>query len=152
MSNNIFENWNMRTDLAGLRKDIEEAQKDSGNREYEKVPYGNYEVKVDKMELKASKKGDPMVSIWFTILDGKYKNSKLFMNQVVMKGFQIKIVNEFLRSMETGVNIEFIDYVQYADMLLDVAEACDTNKLEFAVKYEDNKGYDKFTIFDVFEG
>lgn len=152
MSNNIFENWNMRTDLAGLRKDIEEAQKDSGNREYEKVPYGNYEVKVDKMELKASKKGDPMVSIWFTILDGKYKNSKLFMNQVVMKGFQIKIVNEFLRSMETGVNIEFVDYSQYADMLLDVAEACDTNKLEFAVKYEDNKGYDKFTIFDVFEG
>ena len=152
MSNNIFEKWNSNTDLAGLRNDIEEAQKESGNREYEKVPYGQYEVKVDKMELKPTKKGDPMVSIWFTILDGKYKNSKLFMNQVVIKGFQLNIMNEFLRSMETGVNIEFVDYAQYADMLLDVAEACDTNKLEFAVKYEDNKGYDKFTIFDVFEG
>ena len=152
MSKNIFEKWNKNTDLAGLRKDIEEAQKDSGNREYEKVPYGQYEVKVDRMELKATKKGDPMVSIWFTILDGKYKNSKLFMNQVVTKGFQLNIMNDFLRSMETGVNIEFVDYAQYADMLLDVAEVCDTNKLEFAVKYEDNKGYDKFTIFDVFEG
>ena len=152
MSNNIFEKWNKNTDLAGLRNDIEEAQKDSGNRTYETVPHGNYEVKVDKMELKPTKKGDPMVSIWFTILDGKYKNSKLFMNQVVIKGFQLNIMNEFLRSMETGVNIEFVDYAQYVDMLLDVAEACDTNKLEFAVKYEDNKGYDKFTIFDVFEG
>lgn len=152
MSNNIFEKWNNNTDLAGLRNDIEEAQKDSGNREYEKVPYGQYEVKVDKMELKPTKKGDPMVSIWFTILEGKYKNSKLFMNQVVTQGFQLNIMNNFLRSMETGVNIEFVDYAQYADMLLDVAEACDTNKLEFAIKYEDNKGYDKFTIFDVFEG
>ena len=152
MSNNIFEKWNNNTDLAGLRNDIEEAQKDGGSREFEKVPYGQYEVKVDKIELKPTKKGDPMVSIWFTILDGKYKNSKLFMNQVVTQGFQLNIMNNFLRSMETGVNIEFVDYVQYADMLLDVAEACDTNKLEFAVKYEDNKGYDKFTIFDVFEG
>ena len=149
---NIFEKWNNNADLAGLRNDIEEAQKDSGNREFEKVPYGQYEVKVDKIELKPTKKGDPMVSIWFTILDGKYKNSKLFMNQVVTQGFQLNIMNNFLRSMETGVNIEFVDYAQYADMLLDVAEACDTNKLEFAVKYEDNKGYDKFTIFDVFEG
>lgn len=152
MSNNIFEKWNKNTDLAGLRNDIEEAQKDSGNREYEKVPYGQYEVKVDKMELKPTKKGDPMVSIWFTILEGKYKNSKLFMNQVVTQGFQLNIMNNFLRSMETGVNIEFVDYAQYADMLLDVAESCDTNKLEFAIKYEDNKGYDKFTITEVFEG
>lgn len=152
MSNNIFEKWNNNTDLAGLRNDIEQIQKDGGNREYEKVPHGQYEVKVDRMELKASKKGDPMVSIWFTILDGKYKNSKLFMNQVVTQGFQLNIMNNLLRSMETGVNIEFVDYAQYADMLLDVAEACDTNKLEFAIKYEDNKGYDKFTIFDVFEG
>ena len=27
-----------------------------------------------------------------------------------------------------------------------------SNNLEFALKYEDNKGYDKFTITEVFEG
>ena len=148
----MFEKWNSNADLVGLRADVEEAQKNGGDRTYEAVPHGKYEVKVDKMELKASKKGDPMVTIWFTILEGKYKNSKLFMNQVVTQGFQLNIVNKFLRSMETDVNVEFIDYAQYADMLLDVAEACDTNKLEFAVNYEDNKGYDKFTILEVFEG
>lgn len=151
MSTNVFEKWNSAVDLAGLQADIEEAKNNGGNREFEKVPHGEYEVKVDKMELKASKKGDPMVTIWFTIVNGKFKNSKLFMNQVITQGFQIHIVNTLLRSMETNVDIKFTDYQQYADLLLDVAEECDINGLEFALKYEDNKGYDKFTITDVFE-
>ena len=146
----MFEKWNSNVDLAGLQKDVKDAQDNKG--EYEAVPHGEYEVKVDKMELKSSKKGDPMVSIWFTILEGKFKKSKLFLNQVVTKGFQIHIVNELLKSMKTDLNIEFVDYKQYADLLLDVAEECDANNLEFAIKYEDNKGYDKFTITEVFEG
>ena len=146
----IFEKWNESADLKGLQDDIKDAQ--DNNREFEKVPHGEYEVKIDKMELKASKKGDPMVSIWFTILEGKYKKSKLFLNQVITQGFQIHIVNELLKSMKTDLVIEFVDYKQYAELLLDVAEECDTNNLEFALKYEDNKGYDKFTITEVFEG
>ena len=146
----MFEKWNSNVDLEGLKKDIESAK--DNNKEFEAVPHGEYEVKLDKLELKATKKGDPMVSAWFTILNGKYKNSKLFMNQVVTQGFQIHIVNEFLRSMGTDLNIEFVDYQQYADLLLDVAEFCDENNIEFAIKYEDNKGYDKFTITEVFEG
>ena len=146
----MFEKWNSNVDLRGLQKDVKDAQ--DNKREYEEIPHGEYEVKVDKMELKSSKKGDPMVSIWFTILEGKYKKSKLFLNQVIVKGFQIHIVNELLKSMKTDLNIEFVDYKQYAELLLDVAEECDTNNLEFALKYEDNKGYDKFTITEVFEG
>ena len=146
----IFEKWNESTDLKGLQDDIKDAQ--DNNKEFEKVPHGEYEVKIDKMELKASKKGDPMVSIWFTILEGKYKKSKLFLNQVITQGFQIHIVNELLKSMGTDLAIEFVDYKQYAELLLDVAEECDANNLEFALKYEDNKGYDKFTITEVFEG
>ena len=146
----IFEKWNESTDLKGLQDDIKDAQ--DNNKEFEKVPHGEYEVEIDKMELKASKKGDPMVSIWFTILEGKYKKSKLFLNQVITQGFQIHIVNELLKSMGTDLAIEFVDYKQYADLLLDVAEECDANNLEFALKYEDNKGYDKFTITEVFEG
>ena len=146
----MFEKWNSNVDLAGLQQDIKDAQ--DNNKEFEAVPHGEYEVKLDKLELKATKKGDPMVSAWFTILEGKYKKSKLFMNQVVTQGFQIHIVNEFLRSMKTDIDVDFEDYKQYADLLLDVAEFCDANNLEFAIKYEDNKGYDKFTITEVFEG
>ena len=93
-----------------------------------------------------------MVSAWFTILNGKYKKSKLFLNQVVTQGFQIHIMNTFLKSMGTSVNVEFVDYKQYAEMLMDIAEECDSAGLEFAIKYEDHKGYDKFTITEVFEG
>lgn len=146
----MFEKWNSNVDLKGLQEDIKEAQEN--NKEYEKVPHGEYEVSLDKLELKATKKGDPMVSAWFTILEGKYKKSKLFMNQVITQGFQIHIVNTFLKSIDPELNIEFVDYKQYADLLLDIAEFCDENKLEFALKYEDNKGYDKFTITEVFEG
>ena len=146
----MFEKWNSNVDLAGLQKDIKDAQENK--REYDEVPHGEYEVKLDKLELKATKKGDPMVSAWFTILEGKYKKSKLFMNQVITQGFQIHIVNELLRSMGTDLAIDFVDYKQYAELLLDVAEECDANNLEFALKYEDNKGYDKFTITEVFEG
>lgn len=149
---NMFEKWNNNTDLAGLRSDIAEAEKNGGNAEYKKVPHDTYEVKLDKLELKSSKKGDPMVTAQFTILNGEYKKYKLFMNQVITQGLQISIVKNFLRSMDTEYDINFIDYQQFADLLLDVAEYCDENKLEFALKYEDNKGYDKFTITEVFEG
>lgn len=147
----MFEKWNSNVDLKGLQDDVKKAQEDNKG-EFEKVPYGEYEVKLDKLELKATKKGDPMVSAWFTILEGKYKKSKLFLNQVITQGFQIHIMNTFLKSMKTDLVVEFVDYKQYADLLLDIAEECDKNNLEFAIKYEDNKGYDKFTITEVFEG
>ena len=147
----MFEKWNSNVDLRGLQEDVKKAQEENKG-EFEKVPYGEYEVKLDKLELKATKKGDPMVSAWFTILEGKYKKSKLFLNQVITQGFQIHIMNTFLKSMGTDLVVEFVDYKQYADLLLDVAEECDKNNLEFALKYEDNKGYDKFTITEVFEG
>ena len=72
------------------------------------------------------------------------------MNQVITQGFQIHIVNEFLRSLESGLDIEFVNYTQYNDLLLDVLEAID-DKLEYAVEYAENKGYDTFKIKEVFD-
>ena len=33
------------------------------------------------------------------------------------KGFQIHTCNEFLRSLDTGIDIEFVTYKQYADLI-----------------------------------
>ncbi len=96
------------------------------------VPNGIYNVKILKMELVVSK-GDPMVSIWFKIVsDGEYKNSIIFMNQVITQGFQIHIVNELLRMMvsEMGTDapvIEFKTFKQYGNLIMDVFEAIDNN-------------------------
>lgn len=145
----IFDKWNKAVDLDGLKKDMETAKAENG--EYVDVPVGEYEVKLVKAELKPSKKTqDPMVSLWFKVIAGDYKGQTIFMNQIVTQGFQLNIVDNLLRSMDTGVEIEFVDYKQYADMLLDVAEACEG--LEFALDYgENSKGFKTFEILQVFD-
>ena len=143
-----WEEFDKKVDLDGLKEDIENST-DGG--EHKEVPHGTYEVAIEKLELTKSKKGDPMVSIWFKIVgDGEYKNSRLFMNQVITKGFQIHIMNEFLRSLKTDVEIEFESYKQYNELLMDVFEAV-SDHFEYAVKYGENKGFNTFEITDVFE-
>lgn len=143
-----WEEFDKKVDLDGLKEDIENSADGGG---YKEVPHGTYEVAIEKLELTESKKHDPMVSIWFEIVgDGEYKNSRLFMNQVITKGFQIHIMNEFLRSLETDVEIEFESYKQYDELLMDVFEAV-SDHFEYAVKYGENKGFNTFEITDVFE-
>lgn len=142
-----FSKFDKKMDLEGLKKDIE----DSASNDFKEVPHGSYEVAITKLELSESKKGDPMVKIWFKIVsDGEYKGSLIFLNQVITKGFQIHIVDELLRSLGTDIDVHFDSYSQYADLLLDVFEAID-GKFEYGLKYSDNKGFDKFEITDVFE-
>ncbi|MCI7428555.1 MAG: DUF669 domain-containing protein [Methanobrevibacter sp.] len=145
---NIFDKWDNEIDTKGLAEDVKSASENK--QEFKEVPHGTYEVKVDKMEIKATQKGDPMASVWFKIVDGEYKNQRLFMNQVITQGFQIHIVNEFLRSLDSGLDIEFVNYKQYNDLMLDVLEKID-GKLEYALEYGENKGFDTFKIKEVFD-
>ena len=116
----IFDKWNKQIDVEGLKKDIAEADQ-GGSGEYREVPVGTYEVKIEKIELKESSNGNPMVSMWFRILSGDFENSMLFMNQVITQGFQISQMNRFLKSMNIfeDEDIEFKDYGQYNDLLMD---------------------------------
>lgn len=143
-----FSKFDKKVDLEGLKNDIKEAENNGGD--YKEVPHGNYEVKIQKLELGESKKSDPMFICWMKILSGDFANSLIFMNQVVTQGFQIHIVDDFLRSLDSGIEIEFESYGQYADMIMDVAEAIDGN-LEYAVEYGENKGFNTFKITDVFD-
>lgn len=143
-----YSKFDSMIDLDGLKKDIEEAKEGKG--EYAEVPHGTYEVEIAKIELGESKKGDPMVKIWFRIINGEFENSILFMNQVVTKGFQIHIVNELLRSLGTGLDITFESFKQYSDLLMDVMEAVDGTK-EYSLEYGEKKGYNTFKINEVFD-
>lgn len=150
---NIFEKFNKSVDLDNLKKDIKDAEENGGN--YKEVPHGYYEVSIDKLELKETKEAkSPMVTIWFNVVTGDYKGSKIFMNQVITLGFQIHIVNELLRKLveqcDDAPVIEFVDYLQYAELLMDVSE-CIQENFEYALKYSKNKsGFDTFEITDVF--
>lgn len=148
----IFDKWNSSIDMDGLMKDIAEADQNGGG-EYKEVPVGTYEVKIEKMELKASSKNDPMVSIWFKILTGEFQNSYLFMNQVITQGFQISQMNRFLKSLEAvdDEDVEFKNYSQYNDLLMDIYEAVDGH-LEYLLEYTQNKkGYPVYTIKECYE-
>lgn len=146
----LWEKFDKAIDTEALAKDVAEAA--DGNMEYKDIPFGKYEVEVNKMDLVESKKGSPMLSIWFKILSGDFKGSLIFYNQVLSTGFGIHNADEFMRSMETGIEpIEFKNFKQYHDMILDVFEAV-SEKLEFALVYgENNKGYKTYKIDDIFE-
>lgn len=146
----IFDKFNQSVDLKGLKEDVENASENTGGN-YVEVPNGIYEVKIVKGEVRASKKGDPMVSIWFRILNGDYARQYIFLNQIITQGFQIHIVNEFLKSLDTGLDIVFNDYGQYNQLLMDVVEVCDKG-VEFALDYNVNKkGFHTYKIVEIFE-
>lgn len=134
-------------DIEGLKSDIA----DASNNEYQDVPVGEYEVKIEKMELVESKKGDPMVSIWFKIVAGEFKDQMIFYNQVITKGFQIHLNNELLASLKSGLEVKFDSYNAYGQLLSDIYVAID-GTYEYLLAYgQTNKGYKTYKINDVFK-
>lgn len=150
---NIWDEFDKAFDTEALAKDVEEAAENGG--EYKEVPFDTYEVAITKLELGKSKSsGKPMVTCWMKIVAGEYENSLMFMNQVISEGFQIGIVNRFLRSlvteMEDPIEIEYKTFNQYGNLIMDVMEAIENN-FEYSVKYsEDKKGFKQFKIEEVY--
>ena len=145
---NLFERFDMEVNVEGLKSDLSNVGTED---RYREVPVGNtYNVKVDKLQLVESRNGKPMVSCWFKIIEGPFKNSVLFMNQVVNTGYGLHMANEFLRSLESQVEIKFENFKQYHNMILDIHEAVDN--LEYSVEYGEKKGFKTFKITEVYEG
>lgn len=142
-----WEEFDKNVDIENLEKDVQEASTKEFNGE--DVPFGKYEVKINKLELTQSKKGDPMVSVWFEIISGDNKGRLIFMNQVVLQGFQIHTANEFLRSLQTDETIEFKGYSAYNILILNVYEKIVNN--EYELDYSENKkGYKTFKIVQMY--
>lgn len=149
MNANVFTRFDKQFDVEGLKEDLRNIN--TSDTQYKDVPLGTYEVKIEKLELVESKSGKPMVSCWMRILDGEHKNSMLFMNQVIHTPFGLHNANDFLRSLESSVEVDFENFTQYNNMLLSIHEVIDGSN-EYAVEYgETNKGFKTFKITDVFE-
>lgn len=128
---NIWDQFDNAIDTKAL---ADEVKNSADSPSYREVPEGTYEVAVEKLELVSSKNGKPMGTIWFKVLTGEYKGSRIFYNQVLEQAFQVHMFNEFVRSLDSGVNVEFTSYRQYGEMLMNVAEAID-KKLEYGLVY-----------------
>lgn len=149
MGENLFAQFNEMFDIAGLKDDVNNASKNTG--EFVKVPHGDYEVKVVKIELgvtgaNSKNPNMPMGKVWFEVVAGDYKGQKIFMNQMLNNGFGIHKMNEFLTSLETGITIVFDDFEQYNELFNEVFAAVD-GRAEFQLAYaQNNKGFDTYTI------
>lgn len=152
-------------DVNALAESLNEIKQNSNNSgEYPEVPVGKYEVKIEKVELGATREGVPMGKIQFRIHDGEFKKQCLFYNQVLvgkdkntgqLSAFGIHKFNEFLRSLdpitEQGIElpIEFKDFDQYEQLLLDVAECVES--LVYEIQYGKNNDFPTFKILNIFE-
>lgn len=160
-----FDSFNRSVDMDGLMKDLREVEQNPDAHSYVEVPSGEYEVEIVSMELGISntdkngkirnpeKPQNPMFKCQFKIIEGQYKDKMIFMNQVVVQAFQIHIVNEFLKSLDSGVTVEFTgDYNEYNDLILDIAEEIEQANLQYLLAYgETKKGFKTFEIEEVYE-
>lgn len=143
-------------ELAASQKEITENAKGGGN--YEEVPVGKYEVKVEKLECKKSSKGNPMVSIWFRILEGNFKNSLIFYNGVFTEDWMRHRVVDLLSALmddnshkaEINLILKSNDVNTVNEFCMDVHESID-GKFEYLLNYGSSKGYSTYSIEEVYE-
>lgn len=148
---NIWDKFNDAYNVKDLADEVAEAEANGETGGFEEVPHGTYDVEINKMELKLSKNNNPMLSVWFKVLAGDEKGRLIFMNQVVTQKFQVHICNDFLRSLDSGIDVKFVDFGQYEQLIMDIHEAID-GKLEYGLKYGVTKnGFNTFEITDVYE-
>ncbi|KAA0777641.1 DUF669 domain-containing protein [Bacillus sp. BB51/4] len=154
-------NWgkfDKKIDLEALAADVKEVEENGGG-DFEPLPDGQYEVAVEKLELTESKKGDPMLTIWFKIVEGDYEGQRLFYNKVMQPqndkafGFQVHQNNEMLRALWDcdKDDVKFLSFGEYADLVLDIHEDIDGQFEYLLSKETDKNGFDQFKILEVFE-
>lgn len=146
-----FSKFDEAVDAKQLVKDVEEAAKNAD--QYEDTPDGTYIAKVENLELGETKDGRPMLKAMFRITEGDQKKRCLFVNRVIYgtknDANMIASAIGFLESLDSGIDIEFTGYADFAELVLDVFEEIE-GTLEYEVKYEKD-AFQSVKITDVFE-
>lgn len=155
MVNDVFAKFN--EEFGDVANAVAEAA--SGNVERKEVPYGDYEVKITKLEIVANdyEAGDyygfPELSVWFKIIgDGEYAGQRLFRNMRLASikkpsstGFMIHKVCEFLESLESGIPVVYENPTQFVALVDEIFNAID-GRAEYQLAYYENKGFKDYTI------
>lgn len=155
----IFDKYASKINAEELAKSQQEIESNANGGDYKEVPVGTYEVKVEKMEAKLSKeKKNPMVSIWFKILTGDYKDSMIFYNGVFHEDWMRHRLVDFLSAIldddshkaEINLILKDSNINEVNDFVMDIHEQID-GKLEYLLDYGLSKGYSTYSIEEVFD-
>lgn len=146
-----FSKFDKEIDIESLQNDIQEAA-EKGD-QFEETPDGTYITKVEKLEIGETKDGRPMLKAMFRITEGEYAKRCLFANRVLYgtknDGNMIASAIGFLNSLDSGIDITFNSYSDFAELVLDVFEEIE-NTLEYEVDYQKDN-FQSIKITDVFE-
>lgn len=147
-----FSKFNKEFPADKMKEQIKEAKENSGG---SNLPDGEYKVTLDKMELTQSSKGALMIKAQFRIIAGDHKKQCIFVNRVLTgtknDGFMMIKANEFLESLDSGIDVVFEDWEQYNDLVLDIAEAVQEDKLQYLVVLDTDGKYQNFDIADIID-
>ena len=147
-----FTKFDSMINEAELSKQLEEA-KNNAPQTNKEVPAGNYTVKVEKMEVGATKDGRPMFKVQCRILEGEFKKWCVFMNRVLYgtknDATMISSVIGWLQKLEPSMTVEFKNYSQFSDLVLDIFEEV-ADAVELDVAY-DPEAFNSISIEEVFD-
>ena len=163
-----FTKFDSMINEAELAKQLEEAKKNAPQGEGLETPAGNYITKIEKMEVGATGDGRPMFKVQMRVIEAgeeakddvkeylsPFKNKKpcLFMNRVLYgtknDANMISSVIGWLEKLEAGIDLEFKNYSQFADLVLDVFEEV-ADAVELEVNYNP-KAFNSISISEVFD-
>lgn len=147
-----------------IAKNINTISNENGSGDYAEVPKGEYIGQVVKLEVgecgaNAKAPGAPLLKLDFKITEGEFKKHHVFLNKVLYtdrddeKWNISKLMGGVVGWVKTlepseGIKVEFKNYDQFSDLILDIAE--DIAELEYKIAYDPDAFYN-IEIKDVYE-
>lgn len=127
-------------------KELEEQMKKASENSFDPLPAGDYEVKLEKLELKENSKNNLMISAQYRILNGPEKNKCLFQNITISgtknDGFMLHQAKELINNL--GFDIEFESYVQFGEEVEEIADSAVGELYDIRLSY--NGEYQRFNF------
>lgn len=146
-----FKKFNEQFPADKMKSAMAEAKENQNNQ----LPDGEYTARLEKMELGESSKHALMLKAQFQITEGEHKKQCIFKNQVLTgtknDGFMLIKANEFLESLDSGIPVVFEDWEQYNDLILDIAEAVQEDKLRYVIVLDTDGKYQNLDIADILD-
>ena len=146
-----FKKFNQQFPADKMKAELKEAKENSGSN----LPDGEYTCKLEKMELGESSKGALMIKAQFRITKGDHAKQCIVKNCVLTgtknDGFMLHKANEFLESLDSGIDVTFDDWEQYNDLILDIAEAIQDDGLQYVIELKTDGKYQNMEIVDILD-
>ena len=127
-----FSAFDEKVDLQELQNEVQNAP----DNDFADVPDGTYIISIEKMEIKLTKAQDKlMFAVQAKIKEGEQANRMIFFNRVI--------------SGKDETPVEFINYQDFADQILDVFQSIQ-GAIEVEVDYKAD-AFNPITIKEVFD-